>query len=75
MPSVEYDNESKTIKRKFTPEWKKSGKVDLEVELQKYLNVLIGQNAAMVEYIELLHDEIDRLQEWIGKETEGKNDN
>lgn len=69
MPEIEYDIQSKKIKRKFTPAWAKSGKVDIDEVLPKYIDALITQRKSMVSYIELLHNEIDRLQDHIGKET------
>lgn len=63
---IKYGVKAKKIKRKFSPEWlKNSGKADIEELLPRYVNSLLTQRKAMVEYIEELHDEIDRLQECV----------
>lgn len=62
MPDIEYDEHGK-IERRFTPEWQESGELKIDELLPKLVTVVITQISVMVEYIEKLHDEIDRLNQ------------
>jgi hypothetical protein len=62
MPEIEYDKDGK-IERRFTPEWKESGELKIDELLPKLVTVVIAQISVMVDYIEQLHNEIDRLNQ------------
>lgn len=59
MPKIEYKEDGK-IDRRFTPQWRESGQLDPSEEIMKYARVLKAAIDSMVEYIEKLHNEIDR---------------
>ena len=48
------------INRKFTEEWDGSGFINLD-KLPEMVGCLVSHKKNMVEYIELLHDLIDRI--------------
>ncbi|TYP92062.1 hypothetical protein LX73_2308 [Fodinibius salinus] len=64
MSKIEYDKDGK-IKRRFTPDWKESGEINIDSLLPKLVTVVIAQIDVMVTYIQELHDEIDRLNKKI----------
>ena len=50
------------VKRQFTSGWSSSGFINLD-PLPKMVKSLVDQKNSMVEYIEALHDKIDKLIE------------
>ncbi len=48
------------IRRRYTPEWMDSGTIKLS-DIPRFVAALESQHRAMVEYIGMLHDEIDNL--------------
>ncbi len=50
------------VKRQFTSGWSNSGFINLD-QLPKMVKSLVDQKNSMVEYIEALHDKIDKLIE------------
>lgn len=57
---LEWDYNSRLIKRKFTNEWSNSGFINMD-KLPDMVSVLVEQRKSMMAYIEALHDKIDKL--------------
>jgi hypothetical protein len=57
---LEFDYDSRLIKRKFTNEWANSGFININ-KLPEIVQSMCEQRNSMVAYIESLHDKIDKL--------------
>jgi DNA-dependent RNA polymerase auxiliary subunit epsilon len=53
-----YDN--RKIERQFTKEWGNSGFINMD-KIPDIVRALVDQRNSMMEYIEALHDKIDKL--------------
>ena len=57
---IQFDYNSRLIKRKFTNEWANSGFINMD-KLPDMVASLCEQRKSMIAYIEALHDKIDKL--------------
>ena len=55
-----FNPNSGLIDRKFTKEWSQSGYINMD-KVPDVVQSLITQRHSMIDYIELLHDNIDKL--------------
>ena len=60
METVKFDYNSGLVDRKFTEKWSNSGVINID-KIPLVITSLIEQRKSMVEYIEALHDKIDKL--------------
>jgi hypothetical protein len=60
MAELEFDYNSRLVKRKFTKEWGNSGFINMD-KIPDMVKVLVEQRKEMINYIETLHDKIDKL--------------
>jgi hypothetical protein len=58
--NLEFDYNSRLINRKFTKEWANSGFINMD-RLPDMVSSLVDQRKQMIEYIEALHNKIDKL--------------
>lgn len=59
MKTIEY-NENGTVNRKFTEAWSRSGLINMD-KVSTLVRALETERQSMVEYIEALHNTIDKI--------------
>ena len=60
MKDLNFDYDSGKIERRFDKEWSNSGFINME-KIPNMVQVLVDQRKEMIEYIEALHNKIDKL--------------
>ncbi len=60
MAELEFNYNSRLVERKFTKEWGNSGFINME-KIPDMVKVLVEQRKEIINYIEILHNKIDKL--------------
>lgn len=60
MKNLDFNYNNGKIERKFTKEWSNNGFINMD-KIPNMVQSLVDQRNSMIEYIEALHDKIDKI--------------